>query len=634
MGVGLESLDLSSSLRDAFDEYFPGVIADGVLDAARLGSLLGIDVTSGGDGRERYGLMWAGKQEAVRSLLTPSRGTLGPDLANSVDWDTAQNVFVEGDSLEVLKLMQKAYNDRVKLVYIDPPYNTGNDFVYNDDFSDGLNCYLEYTGQVDRAGNRVSADVDATGRRHSRWLSMMYPRLVLARNLLTQDGVFIASIDSNEVNNLKLTLDEVFGSENYLNTMVWASNLKGRQISDGGAVVTHEYLLCYARNAGLVGQFRGSQSDLRGLMPAVYKGTGYELKRDSKGPYVTKNELYNTNSKFNELTAPTMIFRIHYNPDSGEVRVSDIDDETTHPGFVTAMPHRNARPDVKWHAWRWSRAKILAESEDLEFDISGGSLRIRTKIRDVDGTALKDLIVGPSTGTGQADLEEIGLGRMFDNPKPVSLLQVLVAATTGPDDLVLDFFAGSATTAHAVAVQNAKDGGRRRCISINLPEPTAPGSTPRHAGFEKVSDITLERIRRVMGADDGAAALGLRTMSLEGSNFRQGESEGDKLFSLDESTLVEEEFDIDAVAAEVLLKEGVTLDARWERQQLDSGEIVVADGVAVVLTHNLDDVAVEKALDLEPRVVVFLEDGFAGADAVKANAFTASKNLGITMKAV
>ena len=218
--VELETPDLAAQKRAAFEDLFPGVLADGVLDATRLGELLDTSVTAPTDGRERFGLMWAGKHDAVRSLLTPSRGTLVPELDKSIDFDNASHVFIEGDNLEVLKLLQKAYNDRVKLIYIDPPYNTGsNDFIYPDNFADTTRGYLEYTGQLDEEGNRTSASADTLGRRHSRWLSMMYPRLVLARNLLTQDGVIFVSIDDNEVANLRAVMDEIFGSENFVATV-------------------------------------------------------------------------------------------------------------------------------------------------------------------------------------------------------------------------------------------------------------------------------------------------------------------------------------------------------------------------------------------------------------------------------
>ena len=300
--VNLSTPDFAGENREVLAALFPGVLADGVLDAARLGEMLDVEVTAPVDSGEGFGMTWAGKHEAIRSLQAQSRGTLVPEFEKSVDFDTAENVFIEGDNLEVLKLLQKAYNDKIKLVYIDPPYNTGHDFVYNDDFTDGLHGYLQYSGQVDEEGNRISASVDTSGRRHSRWLSMMYPRLALARNLLTQDGVIAVSIDDNELSNLRAVLDEVFGSENSLH-LGWVSNIKGRQISGSGAAGTKEYIVFYARNASSLDPFRASARLLKELMPNIYKGFNYEVKEDEFGPYVTKNELYNTNSSFNEETS-------------------------------------------------------------------------------------------------------------------------------------------------------------------------------------------------------------------------------------------------------------------------------------------------------------------------------------------
>ncbi len=631
--VDLSTPDIAADNREALAVLFPGVLADGVLDATRLGELLDVDVTSPADGRERFGLMWAGKHEALQSL-GPSRGTLVPDLGKSINFDTARNVFIDGDNLEVLKLMQKAYNDKVKLIYIDPPYNTGNDFVYADDFSDSLHGYLEYTRQVDHEGNRTSASADTVGRRHSRWLSMMFPRLHLARNLLTQDGVLAVSIDANEVAHLRSVLDEVFGEENYLNTITWVSNLKGRQISNGGAVGTHEYVLVYARDFASVEQFRGNFDELKAMMPSVYKGAGYNVKHDDNGPYVTKNQLYNSNSKFNEVTAPTMVFRVHFNPTTEEVRVTDLDDETTFPGFLMTMPHSNSRPDLSWHAWRWSRAKILAESEDLEFRAEDENLQIWSKIRDVTGVAIKDLVIGPSTMSAKADLERLGLERVFDTPKPVDLLRVLIGAVTGSDDLVLDFFAGSASTAHATAAQNEVDGGQRRCITVNLPEPTPEDSEAAKMGFATVSEIAIERIRRVLDGSPPAQDAGLRVMALAESNFRASNDEPGSLFDLSAETLVAPLNDVDAVVAEILLREGVRLESPWERTTVASAPVVMSDGVAVISSLDLDDDVVAAALELETRVLVFLEDGFAGSDALKANAFTRARELGIMMKTV
>jgi len=524
--------------------------------------------------RERYRLDWPGKRAAASSASAPpvSRMREVPDA--SVGAASSCNLLIEGDNLEALKLLRATHAGSVKLIYIDPPYNTRNDFVYHDDFALSRRAFRDLHSSREHAAgltdpveaNAVEADVieaealeadvpeadvleaqakpkpveslespespeapaalespealelsglpealelpdlledvdeeptaDAGGHLHSAWLSMMYPRLLVARDLLADEGVGFVSIDGNEVAQLKLLLAEVFGARNVVATIVWVSNLKGRQISGGGPAGTHEYILCFARNVDAVARFRGSASQLHALMPAIYRHPGYAVKHDAKGPYVTKNELYNTNSRFNERTAPTMVYRIHYHPGTGEVRVTDIDDETEFDGFVTAMPHTNHRAGLNWHAWRWSRSRVLADHDELEFDTTGGSLRIRTKVRDVDGMTLKDVVLGPSTMSGQRDLDELGMHLLFDSPKPVELLRTLIAVTTSDDDLVLDFFAGSGTTAQAVMEQNAEDGGRRRFILVQLDAPVPPRSPAAAAGHATIADVTAERIWR------------------------------------------------------------------------------------------------------------------------------------------
>jgi len=211
--ISISTESPSESILNSLRSLIPGAIQDGVIDAQKLAELSGLEVAGLKNGVERFGLMWAGKSKAVEALQAASIAALAPDMENSINWDTAENVFIEGDNLEVLKLLQKAYNDQVKLIYIDPPYNTGNDFVYNDDFSEPLKHYLEVTGQVDSEGNRLVANTEVSGRKHSNWLSMMYPRLVLARNILREDGVIFISIDDNEIAELRLLMDEIFGPE-------------------------------------------------------------------------------------------------------------------------------------------------------------------------------------------------------------------------------------------------------------------------------------------------------------------------------------------------------------------------------------------------------------------------------------
>ena len=499
---------------DALAALFPTVVTEVLddsgaprraIDIDRLRQELSGNVVDGP--AERYRLDWPGKRAASASANTPTGKRLQLDTARSVDPDTTANTLIVGDNLDALKLLRETHSGAVKLIYIDPPYNTRNDFVYNDDFAETTKTFRARSEHID----------DTTdGRFHAAWLSMMYPRLLLARDLLTPDGVGFVSIDGNELAQLRLLLAEVFGADNVVATIVWVSNLKGRQLRGGGPAGTHEYILCFARDAEAIAAFRGSASEFHESMPAVYRRPAYAVKQDARGAYVTKNELYNTNSRFNEVTAPTMVFRIHYNPQTGDVRVSDVDDDTDQPGFVTAMPHPNHRSGVRWHAWRWSRAKVLADHGDLEFDVSGASLRIRTKVRDVDGMTLKDVVLGPSTMTGQRDLDALGMHHLFDSPKPVDLLRTLVAVTTSRDDLVLDFFAGSGTTAEAVMRQNALDGGRRRFLLVQLDECPPSRSEAAKAGFATLADVAIERMRRAAERIEPAVE---RTVALD-TGFR------------------------------------------------------------------------------------------------------------------
>jgi adenine-specific DNA-methyltransferase len=599
--VELETPDLAAENRAAFEDRFPGVLADGVLDATRLGELLDVDVTAPSDGRERFGLMWAGKQNAVRSLLTPGRGTLVPEFDKSEDFDKARHAFIEGDNLEVLKLLQKAYNDRVKLVYIDPPYNTGsNEFIYPDDFSDTLRRYLEFTGQVDAEGNRTSAGADVLGRRHSRWLSMMYPRLVLARNLLTQDGVIFVSIDDNEVAHLRLMMDEVFGPENFVASVIWhkVHTLKNtaRQFSED-----HDYLLCYARNAD-------------SWVPHALPRTELQDARftnpddDPRGPWIS---------------SPVQA-RNYYSRGLYAI--------TTPGGRVVEGP-----PPGRYWSVSEERFRELDADSRVYWGPTGNNVpRIKRFLTEMEGGRVPQTIWGHAeVGHNQAAKQEL-VGRItfasaestFDTPKPTALVRQMLRLATSVDssDLVLDFFAGSGSTADAVLQQNAEDGGNRRFIAVQLPEPTG------YDDYAYVSDITRARIAAAM---DDVGTPALRSYRLAASNFEDAASrEPSDLFDLHDRTLIADADSFDSVAAEVLLKEGVPLDATWDRATTGAATIISANGVAVVLSLNVTDDVVSDALGLGARVVVFLEDGFAGADAVKANAVTNAKNLGITLKTV
>ena len=626
----------TTELAAQLAELIPEVVADGKVDVVKLQELLASDAA---ESSERFGLFWPGKKRALRAAQEPTTATLRPDLANSKDWNTTQNIFVEGDNLEVLKILQKHYHAKIKLIYIDPPYNTGNDFVYPDNYSEGLATYLEMTKQW-AEGKRVSSNPETEGRFHSNWLNMMYPRLTLARNLLTDDGVIFISIDDHEYDNLKKLCDTVFGASNYLNTFVWVSNLKGRQISTSGAAGTKEYILCYARRGDAAGEFRASGTRLKALMPSVYKGFNYEIQSDERGPYVLKNELYNSNSAFNESNRKNLVFDIYYNPQTEEVRTAPVSEEHVHPGFVKIAPKQNNNGTNKYHAFRWSSTKVESESYDLAFIENSTGWKVFTKVRDVDSTAVKDLIMDITTNQGSADIERLGLNaKWFDYPKPVNLIKVLVDAASDEDSIVLDFFAGSGTTAEAVMQLNAEDGGSRRFIQVQLPEPLSDDHEARSFSHESIADISVARIHAAAKSieqdhdrrthEGYVADIGVRVYKLADTSFSKwrlnSDVEADKLEQhlLDLRNSAADDATADDLLTEILLKQGYSLTEQIQPVGVSGLELrSVGDGIVLAYVDEhvkptLDQL--RAVVDKDPARIIVLEDAFEGDDELKTN---------------
>jgi adenine-specific DNA-methyltransferase len=638
-----------TQLAEQLADLLPEAVADGKIDVTKLQELLEDDVA---DSSERFGLFWPGKKRALRAAQEPTTATLRPDFENSKDWDTTQNIFIEGDNLEVLKILQKHYHGKIKLIYIDPPYNTGKDFVYPDNFKEGLDTYLEWTRQVNEDGKKVSTNSETEGRYHSNWLNMMYPRLKLARNLLTDDGVIFISIDDHEYDNLKKLCDTVFGEGNYLNTFVWVSNLKGRQISSSGSAGTKEYILSYARRRDNVGEFRASGARLKALMPTVYRGFNYTAQADDHGPYVLKNELYNSNSAFNEITRPNLVFDIYYNPSTGETKTASVSDGHVFDGFVKIAPKRNNNGTNRFHAFRWSARKVEAESYDLAFIESPSGWKVFTKVRDVDSASLKDLVMDITTNQGSADIERLGLdSKWFDYPKPVDLIKLLVEVASDKDSIVLDLFAGSGTTAEAVLRRNAEDGGTRRFIQVQLPEPLAEGHEGRLAGHQTISDISIARIRaaadsiareldgRVVEGD--SADFGVRVFKLSDTNF----SKWQKSSEVDVSSLQQRFLELresanadaspDDLLTELLVKQGYSLTERIAQADIVGLDVrVVGDGLVIAYLNEhvkptLDQL--RALVDEAPARMIVLEDAFQGDDELKTNLAQLAKSKGIEL---
>jgi adenine-specific DNA-methyltransferase len=612
--------DVAAELRANVQQLLPGVMMDGVLDVERLADLLKVRTSGNPTDKERFGLMWAGRRDAVKALQEPSMAALVPDVENSINWDTAQNVFIEGDNLEVLKLMQKAYNDQVDLVYIDPPYNTGNDFVYNDDFSESVQRYLEVSGQIDAEGNRLAANSDVSGRKHSKWISMMYPRLMLARNILKQDGLIVVSIDDNEVASMTLLLDEVFGENNRVGQLVW--HYEGVNDNAGFIKRTHEYVLIYGRSESpcLSRDVRDPNVDL----PATIENS--VVKNGPKNPKSSVLLPAGFPCDLTEGVIPKKeIKAIEVNKD-----VEIADNSLLSPITVTSG---------------WSSRDILVEfitngfspvldnkGQETTFSITASGNIVYRKKRDQSHVLSVLRNLGTTMNAG-SELKKLGIP--FDYPKPVGLIEYLVSMLGRKDALVVDFFAGSGTTAHAVASLNDKDGGSRRFLLINARERTQEHSQARVAGIEYISEMTRSRIGHVLSTYSRARALGVRFFHLGPSSFvdtRPGEQSGIPL--LVENTLRESASD-DAIVAEVLLKSGVRLDVAWNRKAYAGEDVVESGSVAVVVARKASDEVVAAALgDQDAHTTVFLEDSFADANDVKTNAYFGFKQANKTMKTV
>ena len=652
------SPEFRTQLAKQLEDLVPEAIADGKVDVAKLKELLQEDA---GDTNERFGLFWPGKKRAMRAAQDPTTATLRPAKDLSKDWDTTENIFIEGDNLEVLKVMQKQYHNAIKMIYIDPPYNTGKDFVYPDNFKEGLQNYLEFSKQVDEGNKKISTNTETAGRYHSNWLNMMYPRLKLARNLLTDDGVIFISIDDAEQANLKKLCDEIFGESNFLNSFAWISNLKGRQISGRGAAGTNEYVLCYARSISNTGEFRGSAKLLKRLMPSIYKGFNYSVNEDARGAYVVKNELYNSNSAFNEVTRPNLVFDIYYNPDSGDVKTSDVSEQHIFEGYVKVAPKTNNNGVNKYHAFRWSRKKVESESYDLEFVDTKSGYKVYTKVRDIDSTLVKDVIMDINTTHGSADISQAGFDAgYFDFPKPVRLLQFLSMIGSDKNSTVLDFFSGSGTTAHAVMQLNAEDGGSRKHIQVQLPEPTDEKSEAYKAGYRKISDIARERINRAgekiktdyadkLAERDTSIDVGYRTYQLSDTNFRKWQSSatndlGELQARLD---LMRESADDNAseedLLVEVMLKMGLPLTSRTASRGVagltvyqvvpEDAEYADVQPVFYLNEHVKPTLEQLRAIvtELTPSKFVILDDAFQGDNELKTNLVQTCKSYDVEL---
>ncbi len=435
---------------------------------------------------ERYHLNWPGKREALLTANAPIAKTLRPCREESVDFDTTKNLFIEGDNLDALKLLQETYLGKVKMIYIDPPYNTGNDFIYEDDFAENTDEFLLRSNQKDKEGNRLIANTESNGRFHSDWLSMMYPRLKLAKNLLRDDGVIFISIDDNEVHSLKRICSEIFGDENYVAQIAVQLNPRGRHL-DKFVAKTHESILIFVRDA--MNEQAISGIDKEGRMVDEYN------REDERGRYRLLG-LRNRNQTFNPITRPKLYYPLYVNTTNRTVSI-------VRDNIFTDEVFPNTPDGVKT-CWTWGKEKVINENQLLVAEKIGDEWRIYRKDyllgkdREMATTLVKSVWTNKeiTNDYGRKVIKDLFGASVMDFPKSTELIRILIQIGTQRNDLVMDFFAGSATTAHAVMQLNAEDDGNRKFIMVQLPEHCNEQSEAFKAGYKTIAEISKERIRR------------------------------------------------------------------------------------------------------------------------------------------
>jgi adenine-specific DNA-methyltransferase len=613
------SLDISAENRSQLKQLFPSVFTETKndkgdlvesIDFEKLKAELGTFSDLFESRRERYGMDWPGKKEALRLIQTPSAATLKPCREESVNFDTTENLFIEGDNLEVLKLLQKSYYGKIKMIYIDPPYNTGNEFIYPDNYAESLETYLEYAGLIDGDGKKFSTNTANEGRFHTRWLNMMYPRLYLSRNLLRDDGAIFISIDDNEASNLRKMCDEIFGEENFKSDISWQKRYtRSNNTEDFTTVIEH--LLVFAKsemfNVNLLprtdeadGRYTNPDNDTRGpwkgasfLNPATPQqrpNLCYAIQNPKSGKvtYPTKNAWRRSQDEFDRLQADKLLY---WGPDGLQ-----------------------AVPSIKMFL---SEARGLTPINFWSHDYAG------------------------NTDLGTKELEYLIPDKVFNNPKPTLLIKRCIEHSCGSESIILDFFAGSATTAHAVLDMNNSDNGYRKFIIVQLPEPCNEDSEAFKADFKTIADIGKERIRRTISSlnqekegkldldQSGNQDRGFKVLKLDKSSFKQWQ----KLDPSIPVERIEEQLSLhidhidhqatpEDLLYEILLKTGFTPTEKIETKIIAGTKVFsVADGALLLcLEDSVSKELIDQIAEIEPMQFICLDSAFHSNDQLKANA--------------
>ena len=585
-----------------------------VVDWDALKQLLGENIAD--ENNERYQFTWAGKQAARLEANKVTSQTLRPVLEDSVDWDTTENLYIEGDNLQVLKLLQQGYMGKVKMIYIDPPYNTGNAFVYDDNFARTQAAEDLDSGDIDEEGNRYRKNNRTNGRFHSDWCSMIYPRLLIARSLLTEDGVIFISIDDNEVHNLRKICDEIFGEGNFKSLSIVMNNRGGRDY--GGIALQHDYILIYGK------------SDNAKFNLIEEKDKEFQFT-DEEGGF-NLMELRNRNVKFNNKNRPNLCYPFYVNPDNidnnGLMEIS-LEPRT---GFVKVYPAKSQGIQTVWRWGKEEKARSALNREIFGKANQNGGYMIVQKYRKA--TKMQRSIWDEKEFVNERGTEAVKdlLGAaFFDYPKSTHTIKRVLELGASEDSLILDFFSGSATTAHAVMQLNAEDGGKRKYICVQLNEATPEDSEARKAGYASIPEIAKERIRRAgqkIKAENPTAQdldTGFRVLRLADSNFNEVNrhpNEYDQVqLEFFATNIKEDRNDLDLLFG-AMLSWGVPLSLPISTEEIDGCRLYnVNDGDLVACFAENVSEAVVKAMASKVSLRVLFRDSCFSEDKHKINIF-------------
>jgi len=634
------SMDIVQDNIAKLKQLFPDVFSEGKIDFEKLQETLG-DVVE--DKEERYNFTWHGKTQAKRIAQTVSTATLLPCKEESKHWDTTQNLFIEGDNLEVLKLLQKSYHNQVKMIYIDPPYNTGKEFIYPDNFRDNLDTYMQYTGQKDNEGKKFGTNADTSGRYHTNWLNMMYPRLKLARNLLRDDGVIFISIDDNEVTNLRKLCDEIFGEENFIGNIIW------KNVTDNNPTniaTEHESILVFAHSkTNLENIWKSKISESKDILIDIGKkltqkfGNNDELQSEySKWFRENKSQLGALDRyKYIDKGGVYIGSQSVHNPGTEGYRYDVLHPETKLPCKDPLMGYRFPESTMQ---------KLLEEGKILFGDDHQKIIELKVYAKDYSEKLSS--VIQLDGRLGPYDLKKLfsEIKKIFTNPKPVSLLSKYISFVSEKDDLILDFFSGSCSSAHAVMNLNGQDNGNRKFIMVQLPESCDEKSDIYKAGYKNIADIGKERIRRAGEKilldnadkeDIESLDIGFKVFKLDSSNIKQWDASSDNFEKalLSHVNNIKDDRSEEDLLYEILLKYGLNLTVPIEERSIHGKMVyIIGLGALIICLDNeitldvVDGIGALKA-ELEPEVmrVVFRDSGFN--DVLKTNAIQNLKRFGI-----